>query len=342
MARRSIYRWLIGLGLPVVIIGAIVAVWNWDWFIPLINTRASAAIGRQVTIGHLHLRLGRVATAELDDVTVANPPGWGNAPPLARVPRLLVRVDLWRYLFHHQLGLPLIELDRPAVSVAERPDGTANFRLAMQGGSGGGPAPQIGDLRIVDGHVHAVMPKLRSDFNVAIQTREAPGRDPALLAEARGTYAGAPIVGRLTGGAVLALRDRTHPWPIRLEVADGPTRVSLDGTVQDPLKLEGANLKLRFAGPSMDKLEPLTGIPIPVTPPYELTGNLDFANHKVQFRDFAGRVGKSDLEGTIDVNPPAEAAGRPVVMADLTSRLVNLADLGGFIGTRAGGPHRPG
>ncbi len=145
MARRSRYRWLIGLGLPVVIIGAIVAMWNWDWFIPLIDTRASAAIGRQVTIGHLHLRLGRLAAIEFDDVTVANPPGWRDAPPLARVPRLLVSLDLRRYLFHRELVLPLIELDRPAVSVAERQDGAANFRLEMHGGSGGGPAPQIGD-----------------------------------------------------------------------------------------------------------------------------------------------------------------------------------------------------
>ena len=71
----------------------------------------------------------------------------------------------------------------------------------------------------------------------------------------------------------------------------------------------------------MSLLLPLTGIAIPKTPPYRITGNLDFADGVVKFDDFAGQVGSSDLDGDIDVDTkpaahdpdrrPAFQAGRP-------------------------------
>ncbi len=310
---------------------AIIFLWNWDWFVPMVASRASADIGRPVSIAHLHVRLGRITTIAVDDVVVANPPGWPASPPLVRAQRIVAQVDLVRYLFHRQLVVPLIEIDRPLVSAVQAPNGQANWQLAIQGGSGTGT--QIGDLRIDGGQAHVLIPRLRADFQLAIATREQPGHDPELMVQARGIYAGQPITGELLGGAILALRDNAHPWPINLRLANGPTQVELVGSVRDPLALAGADLRLRLAGPDMGLLEPLTGIPIPKTPPFQVTGRLDFANHAVRFQDIAGRVGSSDLEGAIAVNP---GQPRQVVLADLHSRSVDLVDLGGFIGAKPG------
>ncbi len=71
---RRMKRVLIFVGVPVVAIVALVMLWNWDWFIPFVDARASAALGRPVTIGHLHVRLGRVTTVVADDVKIGNPP----------------------------------------------------------------------------------------------------------------------------------------------------------------------------------------------------------------------------------------------------------------------------
>ncbi len=73
---RTTRRRLAWIGVPVVLLVALAAFWNWDWFIPIVQSRASAAIGRPVTISHLHLRLGRVVTVVADGVVVANPPDW--------------------------------------------------------------------------------------------------------------------------------------------------------------------------------------------------------------------------------------------------------------------------
>ncbi len=322
--------------MPVAAILAVILLWNWDWFAPMVAARASADIGRPVTIGHLHVRLGRMTTIAADDIVIANPPGWPADPPLARVQRLAVQVDLWQYLFHRQLIVPLIEIDRPLMQVAQAPNGQANWQFGVPVGSVSGT--KIGDLRIVDGQAHVLMPRLRANFDVGVATREQPGREPQLMVQARGTYAGQPITGEMIGGAALGLRDTNHPWPVELHLANGPTRVDLIGSVQDPLALAGANLRLRFAGPDMGLLEPLTGIPIPKTPPFEVTGRLDFANHHVLFKDFAGRVGSSDVEGSIAVDP---GHPRQEIIAQLHSRSVDLADLGGFIGARPGSGTTP-
>ncbi|HSU05340.1 MAG TPA: AsmA family protein [Acetobacteraceae bacterium] len=336
MRRTRALKWLAWIGLPVAAVVAIVFLWNWDWFASMVASRASADIGRPVSIAHLHVRLGRITTIAVDDVVIANPPGWPSDPPLARVQRIVAQVDLLRYIFHRQLVVPVIEIDHPLVQAAEAPNGNTNWRLDIQGGSGNGT--QIGDLRVAGGQAHVFIPRLRADFQLAIDTREQPGHDPELLVQARGTYAGEPIAGRMIGGAILALRDNAHPWPINLQLANGPTQVELVGSVREPLALAGADLRLRFAGPDMGLLEPLTGIPIPKTPPFQVTGRLDFANHHVLFQDIAGRVGSSDLEGSIAVDP-----GQPkqVVQAQLHSRSVNLVDLGGFIGAKPGAGTTP-
>src|SRR5207248_282371 len=108
---------------------------------------------------------------------------------------------------------------------------------------------------------------------------------------------------------------------------------SLVGTLTDPLTFGGADLKLELAGADMRGLYHLTGIPIPQTPAYRIAGQLDYADHKFRFHGFRGVVGSSDLRGTIEEDPDKE---RPMVTADLASAKLDLADLGGFIGTTPG------
>jgi hypothetical protein len=62
-------RWPFVLGGAVVAIGVLVAVWDWDWFRPLIAHEASAALGRPVSLQHFRLRLGRQTVAVADGVS---------------------------------------------------------------------------------------------------------------------------------------------------------------------------------------------------------------------------------------------------------------------------------
>ncbi|MBC7802022.1 MAG: AsmA family protein, partial [Gemmatimonadaceae bacterium] len=127
MAQRRVTRWLWWIGTPVVLIALVIAFWSWNWFIPLAERQASAALGRRVTIERLHVRLGRPATITVEGLRVGNPPGFPDAPSFASVPRLTAQVDLVAYWQTGRVVLPSLEVERPAVEVVARPDGSNNF-----------------------------------------------------------------------------------------------------------------------------------------------------------------------------------------------------------------------
>ena len=335
--KRRRWPWVIGILGLLLIIG--IVLFQWDWLIPLVDKQASAALGRTVTISHLHVRLGRVPHIVADDVVIGNPADWPGEGQFATADHLVLDVDAMAYIKGRQLILRTIQLDHPVVDAQQNADGTANWTFGSNASSGGsnsssGPGVQIGDLVINDGQAHVRSAKLAADFQITAATKEGgDGGKGQIVAAAKGTYAKQPITANLVGGALLSLRDASEPYPIDLKLANGPTTVALNGTVQDPLHFAGAAVKLAFAGPDMSLLLPLTGIAIPKTPPYRVTGNLDFADGVVKFQNFAGRVGSSDLEGSIDVDTkPA----RKVLTANLHSKLVDLKDLGGFIGAEPG------
>jgi len=344
MSGFRVPRWLAWLGVPLLAVVLLAALWSWDWFVPMVERRATAMLGRPVTIAHLHVRPGRIATITVEDLRIANPEGFPSDPPFARMPRATLELDLIALLRDRQVLLPSIELDRPKLQVLEREDGSRNYALDLAVPAGDAeeavpPGPKIGVLRIRDGSAHVALAGLRADFELGIETREDPGKEPAVVVEARGTYAAQPITGRMLGGAILNLREASRPWPVEMRLENGPTSLALAGTLQDPLHLRGADLRLELAGADMSRLRPLIGVPLPETPPFRLTGRLDYAKGSFRLHEAEGHVGRSDIGGWITVTT---TGARPEVTAELASRSVDLADLGGFIGTVPGRRSTPG
>ena len=288
----------------------------------------------QVT--HLHVKLGRTTRIEAEGITIANPEGWPGGGNFAEIERLGLDVDAMAYIKGRQIVLPVIDVQSPKVDAQQLADGKANWDFPALTGPGepsSGPETKLGTLRIADGQAHVRDAKLNADFQVALETQDSKDGTGQIVAKAKGTYAKQPITAEFVGGALLSLRDAATPYPVDLKLANGPTRVTLAGTIQNPLAFQGAQLKLDLAGPDMSLLLPLTGIAIPKTPAYHVAGKLDYADGVVKFQQFAGKVGSSDLGGNLQVDTkPA----RPVVTADLSSKLVDLKDLGGFIGAEPG------
>ncbi len=335
----------------IILIALLIMFWNWDWFIPIVESQASAALGRKVTLQHFNVGLGRTTTITASKIAIANPTGYtppaGDPPEFATIDRLVVKVDVMAYIQHRILSLTTIEVDHPAATVRQLADGQNNYTLNLAGNKNGakssGNPPKLGDLIINDGSAAVIMPRMKTDFDLAIQTRQAPANDPLFTGgeievDAKGTYAAAPITGTFIGGALLSLRDPSIPYPVDLHIQNGTTTASLIGTIEDPATFGGAHLKLSFAGQTMANLYQLTGVPIPSTPPFSLAGDLNYSRSEIRFENFTGRVGSSDLEGTITETP-----GTPrQVNADLISHRVDLTDLAGFLGGTPGKTTTPG
>src|SRR6185312_14657517 len=139
--RRRRWPWILG-GI-VVVIAAFVMLFQWDWLIPLVNSRASAALGRPVSITHLHVKLGRVPHIVADGVRIANPPDWPGGGDFATAEHLAIDVDAMAYIHGRHIVVPAITVDKPVVDAQQLEDGKANWTLGNstqtnEGGSGSG------------------------------------------------------------------------------------------------------------------------------------------------------------------------------------------------------------
>lgn len=132
-----------------------------------------------------------------------------------------------------------------------------------------------------------------------------------------------------TGGSLSELRDTSVSFPMRLALEMGATKVLVDGRFQNPIKLDGVDALLKIEGANLADIFYITSIPLPPTPGYTLEGRLTKSGDVWAYREFKGQVGSSDLGGNLSYDIGGE---RGFLTADLTSNVLDAADLGGFIG----------
>ncbi|UOB54151.1 AsmA family protein [Burkholderia pyrrocinia] len=148
-----------------------------------------------------------------------------------------------------------------------------------------------------------------------------------------GRYKNVPISGTGKLGGVLAVEDTSRPFPLQADVKAGDTRLAIVGTLTDPRNLAALDLRLWLQGTSMSHLYQLTGITLPDTPPYATEGRLigNFKRRASTFRyeNFNGRVGGSDLGGTLVYE---QREPRPKLSGELVSNLLQFSDLAPVIG----------
>jgi len=346
MAGYNVPRWLIWASAPVVAAVLLVALWSWGWLIPAAERSLSATLGRSVTIGRMQVAIGWTIRITGHDMTIGNPEGFAADPPFARAERMIVRIDAMASLRRFDVVIREVELLKPHIEAFALADGRDNYSFVVAPPAGEtGPIVQpllsgrVGLLRVLEGTAHVVDPRWAADFQLQVVTREEGTPTPSIVVRIDGTYAGEAITGGAIGGALLALQDTQRPWPLQLSLASGANRISLHGTLRNPLELEGADLTLELSGPDMALLEPLTGVPIPGTPNYQVAGRLDYTAERFRFHEIVGRVGQTDLGGTLSVGT---TGAKPDVVGELHSRRVDLADLGGFIGEEPGRTTTPG
>ncbi len=100
-------------------------------FRPELEAKASAAVGRKVTLGplSLSLRSGKVVAS---DITVADDPAFSTSPFLT-AKSVRIGVEVKPLLMQHKLNVIGIAIDQPQISLMRNPDGTWNFSSLNKG-----------------------------------------------------------------------------------------------------------------------------------------------------------------------------------------------------------------
>ena len=98
---------------------------NVDSFRPRIQSEATAALGRQVTLGKLSLSI-LSSTVKADDIAIADDPAFSTAP-FVKAESLKVGVELKPLIFDKEIKVTEIVLEKPQISLISGPNNTWNF-----------------------------------------------------------------------------------------------------------------------------------------------------------------------------------------------------------------------
>src|SRR5579862_9221040 len=107
LGRRSvnpILKWVgISLAILILIVVSLPFLINVDQFRPTLQSDLSIALGRDVTLGSLHLKILR-GEVEADDLSVAEDPAFGK-PAFVKAKSLHVGVELIPFLFSRKINV---------------------------------------------------------------------------------------------------------------------------------------------------------------------------------------------------------------------------------------------
>ncbi len=332
-ARKTPFRWprpsrRTGLVLAGVAAALIVLflLFDWNWFKRPIERQIQARTGREFRIGgDLDVNLGRITTVRADGLRLANA-GWSKEPTMAAAQRAELDIEVWP-LLRGEVRIPEIRLLQPRLRLETGPGKQGNWDFGRDGDTD----VRFHRLWVQDGRLQYIDAAGKTDIDIRLDSVAPQGAlsAPSVSVRGDGHWTGEPFQLRGHADSPLALRDARQPYRIDLRAQAGPTRAHARGTLLDPLRLRGFDLKLRLAGRDLEDLYPLLGIALPPTPPYQLDGRFTRAGDTWRYDGFTGQVGDSDLAGTASVTV---GRVRPLFEARLVSRRLDFDDLAGFVG----------
>jgi uncharacterized protein involved in outer membrane biogenesis len=340
VASLARHPWWTAFGVVAIAIALLLAFWDWNWFKPLLERQVEARTGRTFEItGNLDVdRFGWTPLVQIQGFRFGNA-RWSKEPTMASADCLELAIDLKPLLLHREFRIPEIRLRKPRLRLEYGPNRTGNWVF----GEPSTGTTHYGALWIDDGKLRFIDPGKQTDIHVDIRSdmRNPASQSPAILAEGGGQWERRAF--RMHGRAEspLALKDTTRPYRIDLHATAGNTRGHIRGTLLDPFRLRGFDLRLALSGRTLAELYPLLGIAAPESPPYAFdgrftrevtppsrTGTKETGN-VWHYDDFTGRLGDSDLGGDASFET---GRARPILKANLVSKRLDFDDLAGFVG----------
>ncbi|HEV2201555.1 MAG TPA: AsmA family protein [Bryobacteraceae bacterium] len=135
---KRVAKWVgILFALLIVTVVSLPFVINVDQFRPTLQADLSNALGREVKLGDLQLKIlkGEVTA---DDLSVAEDPAFGK-PAFLKAKSLHVGVQIWPFLISRKLIVTDLLIDQPEIALAQAPSGDWNFS-SLGGKSKAAPA----------------------------------------------------------------------------------------------------------------------------------------------------------------------------------------------------------
>lgn len=314
---------------------------NWNWLRGPLERYVSEKTQREFSISSLDVKWGLTPTVVMENVKFANA-DWASDPkPMAQIGKLSFSVSL-RDLWEKKLLVPRAALSKADLLFEKSKDDRKNWVLKEPDESSEPSPLRIGSISVDNGTLRYVDHGEPFEVTVKVNTFEPEARQKATDAAAApdnrkfatrytfaGSYHDAPFKGQARTGEILSFQETDIPFPIQGSLDANTTQITVDGTVADLAEISGIDVKLAIKGKTLASLYPFLLLPLPASPPYSFEGRLVKKANRYAIEDLAGKIGSTDVRGKgayVDREP------RPLLTADLSSKLLNIADLGPVIG----------
>lgn len=333
LSRRARIGICSALGLVAAII-AFLVIFDWNWLRGPIGRFASAQLQREVAItGDLRVHPWSFSPkAEAYGVRIGQP-AWAKtvdpeAGQMATVQRLAVQIKILP-LLRGDVILPFLAIDKADVRLLRDKDGKANWTFGARRSDKPLKLPAVQRFVINDGKLRVDDRSRGALFVGTVNAQERAGeRGGRFVLEGKGSLNRSAFVAQITGGPLLNISPH-RPYPFDADLQAGSTRISAEGNVTKPFDLGRFETQLTVSGADLNRLHDLTGLTLPNTPPYKVSGRLTRKGDRYDFEKLSGRIGDSDIRGDLFVLTGRE---RPYLEAELRSRRLDFDDLGSLVG----------
>jgi len=283
--------------------------------------KATEASGREIAIGAIEVKLGRLPGFRVSGLRIANPE-WAKSRYLLEAEYIDARFRVLSLL----RGKPIVEdLTLMQANIgAEREADRNTWTFAKKEEKQDKPFPVlVRRINIDRGHVYFRDTTLDTVLDIDVSGGVGGGADIELVAKGVVRKLPTRAVARLPG----LLPTPDTPVEMSAAAAIGDITAAAAGIVR-AADVDGVDVDVDISGASLADLKRLVTVNLPETPPYRLHGRFRNPARAFIFEKFEGRVGDSDMSG----NASYSRGKRPLLEAQLRSTLLDLDDLGPLVG----------
>jgi uncharacterized protein involved in outer membrane biogenesis len=333
--KSSFWKWTVPLALVAAFAVAIVF-FPWNWLRGPIGNLVTEKTGRTFVIaGDLDVKLGLAPRIRMQDVRFDNPE-WARDSRMITTKEAVFSIDL-PSLVRGRLVFPEMQLSEPTVSLERAADGQRNWIL-KETDDGTTESPEIRRLAIDQGVIRYRDLILGADVKVEVTMREDQTAERPTRIAFSGRYQDVVLAGEARAGPVLSLQNTSAPFSMWVRARMGDTVAEADGNFTDIARFASVDTRLSIRGQDWSRLYPVIPLPLPTSPPYSFDGRFKREGNEYTYENFTGKIGSSDISGNATY---AYREPRPFLKARLTSRTLDLNDLGPIIGAQPGGAKSP-
>jgi AsmA family protein len=337
--RRTVWVGGIASGMFLVLLLFLLLV-DWNVFRPMIARTITARTGRPASIdGDLKVHLWSWSpSAEINGLRIENP-YWADRSLMFGARRITVGISLPR-LLRGQIVIPRIDLLEPQANLERDSGGRASWESATKEGTpnhGGEPAklPTVQSMTIEKGKLRVIDKIRKLKFVGSLVAAEQVGNpnDSAFQLRSTGSLNGKPFRLEADGGPLFVL-EPNKPYSFAARITASDINLNARVTVLKPFDLGLVDVKFAVSGDDLADVFYLTGLALPNSPKYRITGTMHVDKTRYTIDDLRGRLGASDVSGHVQI----QAAGvRPKLTGKLSSATLNAADLASSLGHGAAG-----